>query len=169
MIWSYLAQAASRAPDEMEDIRSPIEDSPSLMIVLILACLLIAALIAYFAWPNPKAHTVLPLLPKELAKRRLEALRGAIQTESGYDFSIKISDLLRSFIEQHFGIKAVRLTTIEFLVEASRNSHFDLAQQERLRHFLVACDSIKFARAKSGVPESEALFEQAAAFVEESK
>jgi len=169
MIWLFLAQTASRAPDEMEDIRPPIADSPSLMIVAILACLLILALVAYFVWPNPKSRAVLPPLPKEVARRRLEALKQGIGTKTGYDFSIKISDVLRSFIEQHFGIKAVRQTTIEFLMEASKNSHFDLAQQERLRHFLLTCDSIKFARANAGVRENETLFEQAAAFVEEAK
>jgi hypothetical protein len=169
MIWLYLAQTASRAPDEMEDIRPPITDSPSLMIVAILACLLILALVAYFLWPNPKPGTVVPPLPKELARRRLEALKQGIGTESGYDFCIKISDVLRSFLEQHFGIKAVRQTTIEFLIEASKNSHFDLAQQERLRHFLLTCDSIKFARANAGIRENETLFEQATAFVEEAR
>jgi hypothetical protein len=96
-------------------------------------------------------------------------LKQEIRQENGYAFSIKISALLRSFIEQHFGIKAVRQTTNEFLIEASKNSHFDLAQQERLRHFLLTCDSIKFAQANAGVQESEALFEQAAGFVEEAK
>ena len=169
MIWLYLAEAASKAPDEMEDIRPPIAGSHSLMIAAILACLLLIALVAYFVWPNPKQRIVLPLLPKELARKRLEELKQGIQTERGYDFSIKISDILRSFIEQHFGIKAVRQTTIEFLIEASKNSHFDLAQQERLANFLLTCDSIKFARANAALSESEALFEQAAAFVEEAK
>jgi hypothetical protein len=169
MIWLYLAQAASRAPDEMEDIRPPIADSPSLMIVAILACLLILALIAYFVWPNAKPKVVLPPLPKEVARRRLEALKQRIGTETGYDFSIKISDVLRSFIEQHFGIKAVQQTTIEFLMEASKNSHFDLAQQECLRNFLLTCDSIKFARANAGIRENATLFERAAAFVKEAK
>ena len=169
MIWLYLAQAASRAPDEIEDIRSPITDSPSLLITGILACLLVIALIAYFAWPNKKPRAVLPPLPKEVTRKQLEALKQEIRQENGYAFSIKISALLRSFIEQHFGIKAVRQTTNEFLIEASKNSHFDLAQQERLRHFLLTCDSIKFAQANAGIQESEALFEQAAAFVEEAK
>jgi hypothetical protein len=169
MIWLFLAQTASRAPEEMEDIRPPIADSPSLVIVAILACLLILALVAYFVWPSPKPRAVLPPLPKEVARKHLEALKQGIATETGYDFSIKISDVLRSFIEQHFAIKAVRQTTIEFLMEASKNSHFDLAQQERLRHFLLTCDLIKFARTNAGVRENETLFEQAAAFVEEAQ
>jgi len=169
MIWFFLAQAASKPPDEIEDIRPPIIGSPSFWLVVILATLLLVAVVAYFLWPNPKPKTILPPLPKEVARRRLQAVKSRISTDSGYDFSIEVSDILRSFIEQQFGIRAVRQTTIEFLNEAASNSQFDLAQKERLRHFLVACDAIKFARAPAGRPDSEGLFEQASSFVEEAK
>ena len=99
----------------------------------------------------------------------LEKARARISTDSSYDFSVEVSDILRSFIEQQFGIRAVRQTTIEFLNEASQTSYFDLAHQEKLRHFLVTCDAIKFARVDAGQAESEALFDQASAFVEEAK
>ena len=169
MIWLYLAQAASKAPDEMEDIRPPVAGVPSLWLVIILATLLLLAVVAYFLWPNPKPKTVKPPLPREVAKQRLKGVKLRIFTDSSYDFSIEVSDILRSFIEQQFGIRAVRQTTIEFLIEASKSSHFDLTQQDRLRHFLLSCNSIKFARANAGVSEIGALFEQAAAFVEEAK
>jgi hypothetical protein len=169
MIWFFLAQAASKAPDEIEDIRPPIAGGPSIWLVIILATLLLLAVAAYFLWPNPKPKTVQPPLPRELAKQRLKGVRSRISTDTGYDFSIEISDILRSFIEQQFGIRAVRQTTIEFLSEASKNPHFDLAQRERLRQFLVSCDSIKFARVAAGPGDSEILFEEASAFVEEAK
>jgi hypothetical protein len=169
MIWFFLAQAASKAPDEIEDIRPPISAPPALWVVLLLAILLAVAILAYFLWPNPKARLARPPLPKELARGRLEKAKARISTDSSYDFSVEISDILRSFIEQQFGIKAVRQTTMEFLNEASQTSHFDLAHQEKLRHFLVACDAIKFARVAAEQEESEALFEQASAFVEEVK
>jgi hypothetical protein len=169
MIWSFLAQAVSKAPDEIEDIRAPIAGAPSLWLVIILATLLLLAAVAYFLWPNPKPKTVLPPLPREVAKRRLKGVKSRIFTESGYDLSIEVSDILRSYIEQQFGVRAVRQTTIEFLSEASQNPHFDLAHQERLRQFLVACDAIKFARVAVGPADSEVLFEQASAFVEEAK
>jgi hypothetical protein len=169
MIWLFLAQAASRSPDEIEDIRPPIAGPPALWVVILLAILLLLAILAYFLWPNPKPKIVRPPLPKELAKGRLEKAKARIATASSYDFSVEVSDILRSFIEQQFGIRAVRQTTIEFLNEASQTSHFDLARQEKLRHFLVACDAIKFARVAAGPEESEALFEQASAFVEEVK
>jgi hypothetical protein len=169
MIWFFLAQAATKAPDQIEDIRPPVTGAPSLWLVIILAALLLLAVVAYFLWPNPKPKTVQPPLPKEVAKRRLKGVKSRILTDSGYEFSIEVSDILRSFIEQQFGIRAVRQTTIEFLSEASQNPNFDLAQQERLRQFLVACDAIKFARVGVGPADSEVLFEQASAFVEETK
>jgi hypothetical protein len=169
MIWFFLSQAASKAPDEIEDIRPPIPAPPALWAVVIVAILLVLAIIAYFLWPSPKPRIVRPLLPKELARRRLEKAKARISDNSAYDFSVEVSDILRSFIEQQFGIKAVRQTTIEFLNEAAQTSHFDLAHQEMLRHFLVDCDAIKFARVAAGKAESEALFEQASAFVEEVK
>jgi hypothetical protein len=169
MIWFFLAQAASKAPDEIEDIRPPIAGAPSLWLVIILAALLLLAAVAYFLWPSPKPTTVQPPLPREVARRRLKGVKSRILSDSGYNVSIEVSDILRSFIEQQFGIRAVRQTTIEFLSEASQNPHFDLAQQERLRQFLVACDAIKFARVAVGPADSEVLFEQASAFVEEAQ
>jgi len=166
MIWLFLAQATLKAPHEIEDIRAPIPDPPALWLVGLLAILLVLAIIAYFIWPNPKPRAVRPPLPKETARRRLEIAKATISTGNAYEFSVEVSDILRSFIEQQFGIKAVRQTTIEFLNEASQTSHFDLARQEMLRHFLVGCDAIKFARVAAEKPETEALFEQASAFVE---
>ena len=167
MIWLFLAQAASKSPDEIEDIRPPILGPPTLWVVVLLAILLALAILAYFLWPNPKPRVIRPPLPKEIARRRLEEAKARISADSSYDFSVEVSDILRSFIEQQFGIKAVHQTTIEFLNEASQTSHFDLARQEKLRHFLYGCDAIKFARAAAGQAESETLFEQASAFVEE--
>jgi hypothetical protein len=169
MIWHFLAQAASQSPDEIEDIRPPVSGPPALWIVVVVAILLLIAILAYFLWPNPKPKVARPPLPKELAKSRLEKAKASISTANSYDFSVEVSDILRSFVEQQFGIRAVRQTTTEFLQEASQTSHFDLAHQEKLRHFLVACDEIKFARVAAGQEESEALFEQASAFVEEVK
>ncbi len=169
MILLFLAQATSKAPDEIEDIRPPISGSPTLWLVLLLAILLVLAIVAYFLWPGPKPKVIQPPLPKETARRRLEEAKARILTDSSYEFSVEVSDILRSFIEQQFGIKAVRQTTIEFLNEASQTSHFDLAHQNMLREFLVACDAIKFARVAAGKPQSETLFAQASAFVEEVK
>jgi hypothetical protein len=167
MIWLLLIHIAANNPAEIEDIRPPITSSPSLTIVVLLASLLLLAVIAYILWPNPKQAVIQPPLPKEIARRRLEEARAKIPTAGPYDFGVEVSDILRSFIEQQFGIKAVRQTTFEFLNEAAHTAFFDVARQEKLRRFLGACDAIKFAHTAPEQSNNQALFEQVSAFVEE--
>jgi hypothetical protein len=167
MIWLLLIHIAANNPNEIEDIRPPIASPPSLAIVILLASLLLLAVIAYFVWPNPKHAVSQPPLPKEIARRRLEEARTRISTADPYEFGIEVSDILRSFIEQQFGVKAVRQTSFEFLNEAAHTAFFDIARQEKLRNFLGVCDAIKFAHTASGRSDNKALFEQVSAFVEE--
>ena len=166
MTWLLLIRIVAEAADEIEDIRPPLPPPPSLTIVILLAVLLLGAIVAYFLWPNAKLTVASPI-PKEVARKRLQDAKEKVATASAYDFGIEVSDILRSFIEQQFGIKAVRQTTGEFLIEASHTTYFDLKRREKLRRFLLACDGIKFARVQAGPSENEALFEQASAFVEE--
>lgn len=167
MIWLLLIHIAANNPNEIEDIRPPIASPPSLAIVIFLAALLVLTVIAYFVWPNPKQAASQPPLPKEIARRRLEEARTRISTADPYEFGIEVSDILRSFIEQQFGVKAVRQTSFEFLNEAAHTAFFDVGRQEKLRHFLGVCDAIKFAHTASGRSDNKALFEQVSAFVEE--
>jgi hypothetical protein len=166
MTWLLLIHIAADNSDEIEDIRPPLPAPPSLTIVILLAILLLLAIIAYLLWPNA-TRAIAPPVPKEVALKRLENAKQRVSSASSYDFGVEVSDILRNFIEQQFGIRAVRQTTSEFLNEASHATHFDLSRREKLRHFLVTCDAIKFARIPAGPAENEALFEQASAFVEE--
>jgi hypothetical protein len=166
MIWFLLIHIAADAAGDIEDIRPPLSAPPSYTIVILLAVLLLGAIVAYFLWPNAKA-AVAPPLPKEVARIRLKGVKEKVATATAYDFGVEVSDILRNFIEQQFGIKAVRQTTGEFLNEASHTTYFDLGRREKLRQFLVTCDAIKFARVHTEPAENESLFEQASAFVEE--
>ena len=166
MTWLLLIHMAADNSEEIEDIRPPLPPPPSLTIVILLAILLVLAIIAYVLWPNAKA-AVAPPIPKEIALKRLENAIERVSSASSYDFGVEVSDILRNFIEQQFGIRAVRQTTNEFLNEASHATYFNLARREKLRHFLVTCDAIKFARVPAGPAENAALFEQASAFVKE--
>jgi hypothetical protein len=166
MIWLLLIHMAANASDEIEDIRPPIAPPPSLTVIVLLAALLLLAIVAYFLWPSsrPAAN---PPLPKNFARKRLQDARERVSSANAYEFGVEVSDILRSFIEQQFGIRAMRQTTSEFLYEASHTSFFDLSRREKLRHFLDTCDAIKFARIPAGSAENEALLKQASAFVEE--
>jgi len=166
MIWLLLIHIAADASDEIDDIRPPLPSSPSLTIVIFLTVLLLLAIIAYLLWPNAKV-AIAPPIPKEVARKRLQDAKERVASAASYDFGVEVSDILRSFIEQQFGIKAAHQTTSEFLNEASRTTYFHLGRREKLRQFLFTCDAIKFAHVQAGPAENEALFEQACALVEE--
>ncbi len=170
MIWFFiLAQAASKGPDEIEDIRPPVTGPPSATIVVVLAGLLLLAIAAYYLWPSSKKLLAPGPVPKDVARQRLKLIRDRMQNLNEYQFSVEVSDVLRGFIEQHFGIRAIRQTTDEFLEHISQNGSFDQGQRERLVRFLETCDKIKFARSSADAEECERLYDHAVGFVEEAK
>jgi hypothetical protein len=74
-------------------------------------------------------------------------------------FHLRISDILRRYIENRFGLKAPERTTEEFLVELSQSettanvllrSHKNL-----LTDFLTQCDLVKFAKHEPSITECE--------------
>lgn len=76
---------------------------------------------------------------------------------------IRLTDIVRAFLEQQFSLRAERQTTHEFLESLRNNSSvLDLEQRRFLQEFLSAADMIKFAK----LPAEESLFEQAASRAE---
>jgi len=169
MILHCLAQTVTNSPDQLEDIKPLVSGAPSYWIVVVIATLLVIAIAAYFMWPNPGKKVVQPPLPGDLARSRLEGIKAKLSSESAYQLAIELSDVLRGFIEQQFGIHARTQTTREFLREMSTASRIKPVHQERLRQFLDLCDPIKFAHAEAEKQVTANLFEQANAFVEEAK
>ena len=167
MIWFLATFLLTTGPDEIEDIQPPIRPDTAVWTVAIIALLLLLALAAYFVWPNPKKAGTPPPLPRELARTKLRELQEKLGAIGVYEFSIEVSNVLRSFIERQYGVRAVRQTTPEFLDLASRRIKFTTVQHEDLRKFLYLCDSIKFARVEASRQESETLLSQAWAFVED--
>jgi hypothetical protein len=169
MILLFLAQSATNAADQIEDIRPLLTGDASLQVVIWLAILLLFVIAAYFLWPNPKPRPLHPPLPKQTAMERLAELRQRISTTPGYNLAVEISDILRIFVEHHFGIRTVRRTSVEFLSDLSRTARFDQMQRERLRQFVETWDAIKFAGATTRTDEIQRLFQEAWTFVEGAK
>lgn len=169
MIWFLATLLLSTAPDEIEDIQPPIRPDVAVWGVAIIALLLLLTLAAYFLWPNPKKAGAPPPLPRELARIKLREAQEKLGTAGAYEFSIEVSNILRTFVERQYGVLAVRQTTPEFLDHASRKIQFSTLQHEDLQKFLYLCDSIKFARVEAGRQESETLLSQAWAFVEDGQ
>ena len=112
-----------------------------------------------------------PLPPHELAYRQLQEIlddglldRGALK-----DFFSRISDVIRSYIENRFGLHAPKLTTEEFLATLHGRSPFTAEQQHLLDEFLKRCDLVKFAADTVTRDEAERHIEACRAFIDATR
>src|SRR5436190_48662 len=106
-----------------------------------------------------------PKVPREIALGELEQIRGEIDKMSPYQFSIRVSDILRRYVTQQYGLPATRQTSIEFLTATAKAPSFSADDKSLLEDFLNRCDLIKFAKYEATTSDSELLLEEAIRFV----
>lgn len=78
---------------------------------------------------------------------------------------VRLSNIVRRYIEDRFHIRAPERTTEEFLVEARRAPELSGSHSASLGAFLSLCDRVKFAGYVPTEDESAAVLSQAEAFV----
>ena len=85
------------------------------------------------------------------------------------EFSIAVSDVVRSYIERRFDATATHRTTEEFLHDLLDGSHTALLRHRGLlSEFLHQCDLVKFAGMSLTLQSMESLHQSARAFVLET-
>jgi hypothetical protein len=84
-------------------------------------------------------------------------------------FCILVSDAVRLYLEERFGLRAPERTTEEFLDDLSRSAALTGSQKDSLKEFLSACDMVKFARYEPQRTELEALYDSALRLIEETE
>jgi hypothetical protein len=158
---------------EIRDIAPPVEVFPWPWWVVALGILGLLLVIVTLAWlirrVMPRRATVPPLTPRQVAFRELEALRGQIGKLAPYDFSVRVSDVLRTFVSAHFGLRATQQTSPEFLASISHAAEFSQSDRDLLARFLERCDLIKFAHIDATETDSAELLSSAIAFVQGSR
>ena len=109
--------------------------------------------------PLPPAHV--------LALRKLEALRTRdIWMQKDLEAStVELSLILRSYIEDRFGIQAPDLTTEEFLLQVEASPPWPRQQQAGLTEFFTAADLIKYAGDRPSGDILDALYAAVEQFV----
>ena len=113
------------------------------------------------ARPEPSA--------RERTLRLLDRMIREIDTLSPYQFSIRVSDILRSYVTEQYRLPVTRQTSVEFLGALTKASPFSEDEKSLLEDFLNRCDLIKFARYEATTADSQSLLEEATRFVEGGK
>src|SRR5438477_13128256 len=108
------------AAEEFHDIAPPVDYSliPS-WLVFVIAFVVLSLLGLFVWWFVQRRKPEAPKAPREIALGELEQIRGEIERMNPYQFSIRVSDILRRYVTQQYGVPATRQTSIEFLTAAA--------------------------------------------------
>jgi hypothetical protein len=89
-----------------------------------------------------------PETPQDKALRALQALKSfdLSKNEKVEEFYVRLTDIVRIYIEEFFHIEAQEESTEEFLHAAKTYKFFDEKTQKNLTNFLTQADLVKFAK-----------------------
>ena len=164
------APAPAAGSEDIRDIRGPKFIYPPWLLPAVIAGAVLLALGAWGIWRRLRGRSQpRVLLPFEVALQRLEEMRALMQPGRAREFSIAVSDVVRRYIEERFGVTAAHQTTEEFLRDLLESSHAPLARHRALlSEFLQQCDLVKFAGMSLTLHNMESLHHSARAFVLET-
>jgi hypothetical protein len=106
---------------------------------------------------------------RDRALQQLARIEGEMETLTPYQFSIAVSDILRSYVTDQYQLPVTRQTSVEFLAALAKTSPFSPDEAALLEDFLGRCDLIKFARYDATTHDSRVLLEEANRFVKGAK
>ncbi|MBB64313.1 MAG: hypothetical protein CMO81_04545 [Waddliaceae bacterium] len=114
-------------------------------------------------WTKLANKTKIAEKARERAKRLLEELKKEKLDERGLyeEFYIRVTQIIRVYIESEYGIRAPEQSTPEFLEAIARDSSFDLNTQEKFQQFLIDADLVKFAKRESNIENCEKMLKSA--------
>jgi hypothetical protein len=156
------------AAEEFHDIAPPVDYSlipPWAIAAAVLAGVALVAFVVWWITNRYRRSAPPPPLPRD---RALAALRNAepdVERLTPYLFSIRVSDILRGYVSEQFGLPLTRQTSFEFLQQLQNSSTFSDEEKQLLEAFLNRCDMIKFAKYEASRDDSRLLLEEAEQFV----
>ncbi len=169
-----LSVVASDAPSlaDLEGFAAPVDLPPSRAWVAwtIGASVVLFSAVALAAWflARRKIATIEEqLTPRELASRELDRLwRDATNREDVKVFYVRLTAIVRNYIEGTTGVHAPEQTTEEFLREIGAGERFSHEERQRLKDFLESADLVKFAQFRPQSSDVDESYHRARRFVE---
>lgn len=167
---------ADEEPQDIKDIPGPVElpvNNTPFLIRIVAGMLVIVGGAAAFLWLRRRKtfqEETVKKPPHVIAYEQLESLMASGLIEAGRieEYYVSLSDAVRTYLENRFGLRAPEMTTEEFLAAAAKDSRLKDEHKKFLSRFLVHCDLVKFARYGPDVAEMKSAYESARQFVRES-
>src|SRR5437763_3543087 len=153
---------------EFHDIAPPVDYSLIPTWAIFVGAFLALSLFGIVVWLIIRARKRRPQHVVSARQRALALLKEAateMETVTPYQFSIRVSDILRRYVTEQYRLPLTRQTSVEFLTALSLSTEFSAEDKSLLDDFLNRCDLIKFARYEATQEDSRVLLEEATRFV----
>jgi hypothetical protein len=164
------------ATADIRDIKPPEEVPfdwrPYLVAAVAVVGALLLAVVLYWSLNRPRRQRIIPPRPAyEVALEQLARLRARNLVQAGEleTYYVGLSSIVRRYLESGFQLRAPEMTTEEFLSAAAGDSRLVPAHRRLLGEFLSQADLVKFARVIPTLGDSEAAYEAARRFVDETR
>ena len=176
---SSFYQLLWQAPSTLRDIKPPLEPQPSLFPYFVAVGILVV-IIATLVWfyLQQRRQTSAPTSteevevcpPHEIAYERLAAIEASEWLARGEldAYHTQISRVIREYIEARYRIPALELTTTQLLAQLTEGQ-LGALYVDKIRHFLVNCDKVKFATYQPATAEAAKRMTEARWFVDVTK
>jgi Domain of unknown function (DUF4381) len=146
-------------PAPIHDIAGPVWFFPYPPWMVVAAGLAFLALVGLLFWFTRRKRPAPVLTARERALAALRELRGEASEADPYDFGVRVSDALRTYIRDQHGLDAVTRTSVEFLEVLRDNAAFSNNEKAAISEFLESVDLLKYARQAAGADEIQVLLE----------
>ena len=173
MVQSLLDRPGATPPADVRDIKGPVAVPRDYRPLLWIAAGLLAGIAAGLALyrlikGRRRAVAAVPRPAHAIALEALAKLHAARLLEAGRheDYYVRLSDIVRTYLEGRFHLRAPEMTTEEFLQAAQRDPQLTPPQRSLLGTFLAEADLVKFARYVPAPDDAERAYRAARQFVE---
>ncbi|WP_309384424.1 hypothetical protein [Cerasicoccus frondis] len=126
---------------------------------------IVIGFVAYKLMRYRQATLSAPPPPEKSARQDLQLLASDIDLLSAREFALKISLILRVYIERRFDLNAPKFSTEEFLYHAAHSPLLPEEQHDWTNKFLLRCDQTKYALADMERQTKHELFDAVQSFV----
>jgi len=130
-------------------------------VVFTISFVVLSIIGAVIWWIISKAQAEAPpKLPRQRALEALDQIGEDVERINPYEFSIRLSDILRGFVTEQYGLPLTRKRQLSFSSNLRGNQQFSGDEKSLLQDFLNRCDLIKFARYHATSADSRMLLER---------
>ncbi len=158
---------------ELRDIKSPVQPPPDrralfLALIALLLIVLVAAGVDLVQRRRRSRASTVTRPAHEVALEALSRLRGARLIAAGRhgDYYVRLSGIVREYVEGRFAVRAPEMTTEEFLAAVGRGERLEREHRGALSGFLAEADLVKFARHVPSEGDADRAYAAALGFVE---